>query len=1160
MAEDVIDILIDRAKIAEDVEFLAKEAQKALDIIKAMKMAYVEVSKASSFEELNKEIKEFTNLEKLAADAAKDYNKAVQAQKVDMEQAAKALSTVSKTVEDNIKINLQNKASLKDVQDTMKALKKEIEAGNDANGQRAAMLQQLAKEELLLKQTVSDTTTTLKSQIKEVQAAPTSYDAMNATLGQLRNAFRKLSEEERNGDIGQTLLTSISELDTELKAIDGSMGNFQRNVGNYAGSFSAAFDVLKDELTQVTQKLNGMDESSTGFAELKQQQELLLQVTSGLNKQYGSTKQELRSLEEAAQQLAGAWGLNNTKVQEFVGAVGGIKDDLQDVKDSIKLSASDTGGFDRVINAAEGVTGAFAVAEGAAALFGGENEELQKTLTRLNAVMTILNGLQAIQNELKNKDSIFRKLLIRDTAVQIAATGAATAATTAQTAATGGLTVAQRLFNFVAKLNPIGLIITAITVVVGLIVLFKDKLLNLIPGLKGAYDSVMGLVDAFTDFIGITSEADRALEKNIAALEKHAKKQEDILKYSGSKYDEYTKKKIQANIDFTNKDKDLTEELRKGSITQAQYEQFRKDAREGANKEIIAADNERIAKQQEGIDKQNKIEEDARKKSSDEAKKRADELAAIQKKENESAFELSQLKMQALADANDRIFNEEKNDFGTRLIALNEFGKTTAAIIEAEKKHLLENKQLTKSEREVIEFNAQSKLDELARNGAASRKLILDAELEELKKYGEQLESDGSESKQTNVEVVTTNTVQDVTKLIVSQEDNYNKDIIKLNELLSTKKISLEEYEAARKQLDEDSSLAIINNQIALNEALIGNLSNLVDAEGNKYADIAEYEKELTRLKKEQSDLQLKDTKEKTAEEQKLAEQKNAALKKLGEDAFNFTQTLVLAGFENEKNRVQENIDLITKETAHEIAAVNASALSQQEKADKITAINITAQSKKEQLEARQREIENKKAKAERLFQIFRIVGNTAEAITKAVAASPLTGGMPFAAIAGAIGAIQLATLLATPIPKYKDGTEFHIGGAAIVGDGGKRELAITPSGDMFVTPDTPTLVNLQRGTKVLPDYDKYMSEMQLAMLGQNLQTATTPINTNDYQSLQIKMLENQLAANNNELIAVRKSVENLTIHSTSLTEGGFEYGVKKGLTKIKHIDNYFKN
>ena len=75
--------------------------------------------------------------------------------------------------------------------------------------------------------------------------------------------------------------------------------------------------------------------------------------------------------------------------------------------------------------------------------------------------------------------------------------------------------------------------------------------------------------------------------------------------------------------------------------------------------------------------------------------------------------------------------------------------------------------------------------------------------------------------------------------------------------------------------------------------------------------------------------------------------------------------------------------------------------------------------------------------------------------------------------IANAIA--STAIVLSQPMPAYAEGTDFHKGGLALVGDGGKSEGIITPQGNIYKTPDTDTIVNMQRGSKVVPDFDAFM-------------------------------------------------------------------------------------
>jgi hypothetical protein len=86
------------------------------------------------------------------------------------------------------------------------------------------------------------------------------------------------------------------------------------------------------------------------------------------------------------------------------------------------------------------------------------------------------------------------------------------------------------------------------------------------------------------------------------------------------------------------------------------------------------------------------------------------------------------------------------------------------------------------------------------------------------------------------------------------------------------------------------------------------------------------------------------------------------------------------------------------------------------------------------------------------------------------------TMAIAFAAVVGAMGAAQIAMIASKQIPQYAEGTDFHKGGLAIVGDVGKSEAVILPSGKVWQSPATDTLVNLPRGTEVLPDYSKLLA------------------------------------------------------------------------------------
>lgn len=129
---------------------------------------------------------------------------------------------------------------------------------------------------------------------------------------------------------------------------------------------------------------------------------------------------------------------------------------------------------------------------------------------------------------------------------------------------------------------------------------------------------------------------------------------------------------------------------------------------------------------------------------------------------------------------------------------------------------------------------------------------------------------------------------------------------------------------------------------------------------------------------------------------------------------------------------------------------------------------------KQEILRKKQLAEKQKQAKYEKAFNVMKTIMDTASAVVEALP------NIPLSIFAGAIGAIQLATVLATPIPKYKQGTDFHKGGLAIVGDGGVNEIVKEPSKPAYLTPNKDTLLNLERGTKVYKSKDDYLKEFKM--------------------------------------------------------------------------------
>lgn len=169
---------------------------------------------------------------------------------------------------------------------------------------------------------------------------------------------------------------------------------------------------------------------------------------------------------------------------------------------------------------------------------------------------------------------------------------------------------------------------------------------------------------------------------------------------------------------------------------------------------------------------------------------------------------------------------------------------------------------------------------------------------------------------------------------------------------------------------------------------------------------------------------------------------------------------------------------------------------------------------KQEQLEKKKAQIEYRKAMVEKANTIAQIGMATALGIMQALAMFP--PNIPLSSFIGAMGAIQLATALAQPIKAYAEGTKGkpHPGGLALVGDGGSQELVMY-DGKAYVTPDSPTLVDLPRGAEVIPDITTKTLQDLGASLNMSIprdRSTGQPIVINDYSALESRVASNTKA------------------------------------------------
>lgn len=422
--------------------------------------------------------------------------------------------------------------------------------------------------------------------------------------------------------------SGLKPLVDSLKSL-GQLTSEQESLFNSAGK---AYDDFQKKAATSTQKTTKeVDDLNKGFQEL--QEGIIAGATQEFAKQMGAMGLEVTKVGQKSQtlvtqlrqlqnQLAGLEPGTKEFIKLGVEAAK-IRDKIEASHKAVRILASDTRALDTFVAAAQGIAGAFAVAQGAAALLGEENEDLQKALLKVQASLAILNGLQAVSETLNKKNVI---------AVNLNA-----AAQAAYTTVVGTSTGAMKAFRIALASTGIGLVVIALAALVTNFDKIKSKVTELFPVLnrfgeiwdgikKNFFGFISGfteglsiakdlLVDFFTsDFSGIAVTASEAGKRLSAAFNKGYIEEEQ------SQQEERQRVLTQGLIEENKRRLNILEASGKDTF---------------ALRKKILEDELKLLSGKEALDKQNEIDvliAANKKEQADKAKKAAEELAKAQQR------------------------------------------------------------------------------------------------------------------------------------------------------------------------------------------------------------------------------------------------------------------------------------------------------------------------------------------------------------------------------------------------------------------------------------------------------------------------------------------------------------------------------------------------
>jgi hypothetical protein len=678
-----------------------------------------------------------------------------------------------------------------------------------------------------------------------------------------------------------------------------------------------------------------------------------------------SLSSELKISKDQLTLLASEGKKNTSEYRELAKSTASLQKSLLTTNKEIKLLSSGSEVFSAAIGAVKGLAAGFAVVQGAAGLFAKDNEELQNAIAKTNSAMAILTGLQEVNN-----------ILTGGSAKNL-----------------GVLTIAQKGYNFVVgqstgamKLFRLSLAATGVgLLVVGLIELVQnfDKVkqfaFNAIPGLEGFANGVGAVIDKTKELLGIEDkkQEENVFEKLVALENRKLKANEnainrriDLLKAENKDTAALEIEREQLLLNFANKKKSIIE-ANAASIKMA-----------GLDASETLFDLE-----QEILDRENAIQairSGNRTKSLEEAKKAAEDAAKAREKLAQAELDIL---TRSLSDQ-EKVLNDSNKE-------IQELEKTfTEAKFKAGSAKEIEEQKKLQNAIEEIKKQATAKNIELEKQ---SQEKILAAKLEAAK---------AAEGATLQVQLAA---LQNQQTLELESADALGKSKLEITT----------RYGLLIANVNKQIGDAILNTQL-------NNLKTLEIAEGTSLERRIELINVNAEKRKADATNSIKDEKELSSAialinaetQQAITNENKTELEKRVEAVFKYAQAVgsILTSLNDISKELSQNrIEDINNEKDAQLKAINESSdterskIRQREALEKRVARDIAAE-------------KTKQAKLDKALAIFQVSLNTAEAVSKAIAASPLTGGLPFSAIVAALGLAQIGAILAKPIPKFAQG------------------------------------------------------------------------------------------------------------------------------------------
>lgn len=508
-----------------------------------------------------------------------------------------------------------------------------------------------------------------------------------------------------------------------------------------------------------------------------------------------------------------------------------------------------------------------------------------------------------------------------------------------------------------------------------------------------------------------------------------------------------------------------------------------------ANRDKLKEEKERLLKaiseqNQIIVDAQNKIKKVRNPKDNPDApettvdgetdKERKARLKAA-KELNDALYELEKQRIERIIKINSEIAEDQTLKDDVRIKAVENVNAKEIALAELTKQHkldadkfVLEEDKLNANQKLFIAREAENKIVDVTKKAQK--------DIEKIREFDEASYQKSLDKRVSRINVFTNQELEaeNIRHKALLDLETKNSDESEASEIarLKNREKLIKQHEERVFNIRKDAALAILRAQANTLEDELKASDALPEKErlsAEKRQEIAE------KLSKAKLDISEKELEQYEKDDEKRLEQEIQLAEKILDVSTNLTNALGDLANALSERKIQKIDEDIDKNNEYYEKQIKLAGDDDRQKA----LLEAERDKKNEVLEKKKRKEQEKQAKYNKAITIAQITIQTALAVMKGFADSGWVGAI----LAGALGAISLATAIATPIPKYKMGRKGGKKEKAIINDGGVTEVVESKDGTAKIYEGKNRLVQLLEGDNVHRSVEDYTNSQRKKLL-----------------------------------------------------------------------------